>query len=205
MKEVKLKHYTGPYKHVPFSKFIQSPVGLVPEAGSKDSSEVCLIFHLSYPRKPKFGKRLSVNANTPYDRCKVKYCSFNQAVQMCLNAGISCKMGKSDMTLAFRNLGILRSDWPLLILKATNPEDGLTYFFIDKCLPFGAAISCSHFQYFSDAVAHIVKAKSGRDLINYLDDYFFAALLMHLCNAQIELFLQICETINFPVSIEKTF
>ena len=42
MKEVKLKRFAGPFKHVPFEHFVQSPVGLVPKAGGQTR----LIFHL---------------------------------------------------------------------------------------------------------------------------------------------------------------
>ena len=64
MKEVKERRYAGPFEEVPFDTFIQSPIGLVPKDGGKDTR---LIFHLSYPR----GKGSSVNANTPLDLCKV--------------------------------------------------------------------------------------------------------------------------------------
>ena len=89
-------------------------------------------------------------------------------------------------------------------MKATLPLDSNTYYFVDKCLPFGAAISCAHFQAFSDAVAHIVATKLGKRIINYLDDYLFVAYLRLLCNQQIQLFLNICEQINFPVAMENT-
>ena len=75
---------------------------------------------------------------------------------------------------------------------------------MDKCLPFGAAISRSHFQQFSDAVAHIVRHRTGSPLINYLDNYFFTALTFLLCNHQIQCFLDVCSKIKFPVSMEKT-
>ena len=60
------------------------------------------------------------------------------------------------------------------------------------------------FQRFSNAVAHIVRFRTGKDLVNYLDDYLFAALTRLLCNGQIKIFLNVCEMINFPVSMEKT-
>ena len=41
-------------------------------------------------------------------------------------------------------------------------------------------------------------------MVNYLDDYFFAALKKSLCDSQVEVFLEICKHINFPVSLEKT-
>ena len=82
---------------------------------------------------------------------------------------------------------------------------GKTYYFMDKCLPFGASISCSHFQRFSNAVEHIVQWKTKKNLVNYLDDYLFAALMKMICNDQVRSFLQVCEQISFPVSLEKTF
>ena len=99
MKEVKLKRYAGPFKQLPFNYYIQSPIGLVPKDGGKVTR---LIFHLSHPRN---GRKESVNANTPYKKCKVKYCDFDVAVRRCLEEGRFCFVSKSDMESAFRNLG----------------------------------------------------------------------------------------------------
>ena len=90
-------------------------------------------------------------------------------------------------------------------MKARNPIDGLWYYFVDKCLPFGSSISCAHFQDFSNSVAHIVRFYTKRECINYLDDYLFVALMKAICDGQVEVFLDICRIINFPVSLEKTF
>ena len=63
MKEVKLGRFVGPFDKPPFADFIQSPVGLVPKDGGKDTR---LIFHLSYPRvggEP-------INSGTPKDICR---------------------------------------------------------------------------------------------------------------------------------------
>ena len=90
-------------------------------------------------------------------------------------------------------------------MKAVSPLDGKTYYFVDKCLPFGASISCAHFQRFSNAVKHIVEWRTNRSLVNYLDDFLFAALMTLICYNQVREFLSVCEQINFPVSLEKTF
>ena len=198
MKEVRERRYAGPFKDIPFDNYIQSPIGLVPKDGGKDTR---LIFHLSYPR----GKGISVNENTPSDLCSVKYPDFNEAIQLCIGAGKCCKIAKSDMKSVFRNLGIKREDWKFLVMKAVSPLDGQTYYFVDKCLPFGASISCSHFQRFSNAVRHIVEWRLQCSLINYLDDFLFAALFRLSCNNQVKVFLEVCDLIAFPVSMEKTF
>ena len=81
---------------------------------------------------------------------------------------------------------------------------GKIWYFADKCLPFGASISCAIFQEFSNSVAFIIKYRTKKPLVNYLDDYFFAALKKLLCDSQVKTFLKICEFIKFPVSLEKT-
>ena len=197
MKEVKVGHYAGPFEDIPFEFFIQSPTGLVP----KDRNYTRLFFHLSYPRNS--GK--SLNQNTPWNKTSVSYPAFDDAIKLCIIAGKNGHIARSDMRSAFRNLGIRPVDWCLLIMKARSPFNNKYYYFVDKCMPFGAAISCLHFQRFSNAVAHIVSYRTGKKTINYLDDYLFIALLKLLCNAQVREFLWICEFVQFPVSMEKTF
>ena len=118
MMEVEKGRYTGPFDKPPFEFFIQSPIGLVP----KDKGlKTRLIFHLSYPRSGD-----SVNSQIPYEQCKVKYPLFDEAIQLCIQAGVGCSMGKSDMSSAFRHVLMRKEDWILLVMKATNPMDGKT-------------------------------------------------------------------------------
>ena len=166
-----------------------------------DGSDCRLIFHLSYP---KIGTT-SVNANIPRDRCSVSYPDFGEAIRLCMDEGFSCHISKSDMRSAFRQLGIKIKHWAWLVMKAKCPEDKCWYWFVDKCLPFGSAISCAHFQEFSNCIAWIVRFRTGKDLVNYLDDFLFIALLKLACNGQIYEFLKVCKVVNFPVSLEKTF
>ena len=201
MKEVKEKRYVGPFQEskIPFKNYIQSPIGLVPKDGGKSTR---LIFHLSYPKKPNSS---SVNTNVPKHLCSVSYPDFAEAIKLCMDAGHFCYISRSDMKSAFRQLGISKRYWRYLLLKARSPLDGKYYFFYDKATPFGGAISCSNFQRFSNCVAHIVTFKTGKKLVNYLDDYLFVALLKLVCNWQMDQFMHICSLINFPISIEKTF
>ena len=113
-------------------------------------------------------------------------------------------VSKTDLSAAFRNLGISPKDWSLLVMKAHHPITGQVFYFVDKCLPFGHSISCALFQAVSDAISHIATIKLGRDNVNYLDDFFFGDLVESLCNLQIEKFLEICAKIKFPVAVEKT-
>ena len=172
MTEVKAQRYAGPFEEIPFEYFIQSPIGLVPKDKGKKTR---LIFHLSFPKNGD-----SVNSGIPKEYCTVQYPDFEQAVKVCIAAGKSCHIAKSDMSMVFRNVPLKKDCWYLLILKAVHSVTGKTYFFVDKCLPFGSSISCKIFQDFSDSVAHIVRSKTHKPLVNYLDDYLFAAFL-NLC------------------------
>ena len=175
MKEVQAKRYAGPYEKIPFENYIQSPIGLVPKDGGKKTK---LIFHLSYPRSDNS----SVNAGIPKHKCTVHYPLFDEAVRRCLEEGKNCFVAKSDMSMAFRNVPLNKGSWACLVLKAEHPVTKKTYFFVDKCLPFGASISCAIFQEISDVIAFIVKHKTKKETINYLDDYLFAALMKMQCD-----------------------
>ena len=197
MNEVELGRFAGPFEEPPFEHFVQSPIGLVPKDKGKKTR---LIFHLSYPKNGN-----SVNSGIPQDKCSVKYPDFEEAVKLCLQEGLECKIGKSDMSSAFRHVPMAKDQWWLLVMKASHPKTGKIYYFVDKCLPFGSSISCAIFQDVSDAIAWIVAYKAKKPNVNYLDDYLFTAALKELCDKQIDIFLQICNDINFPVAMEKTF
>ena len=198
MSEVKVGRYAGPFTDIPFNFYIQSPIGLVPKDQGK---KTCLIFHLSHPK----GGTTSVNANTPESMTSVDYPKFDEAIELCLKAGKGCAIAKSDLISAFRILGLQPKFWKYLVLKAQCPIDQHVYYFIDKCMPFGASISCAAFQKVSDAISHLVTYRTGRKNVNYLDDYFFVALLKLICNNQVKSFMQVCAEIGFPVSLDKTY
>ena len=91
-------------------------------------------------------------------------------------------------------------------MKAQDPLTGQWKYFVDKCLPFGASISCALFQRFSNALHHLIeyKLQVKKRVTNYLDDFLFIARAMGLCNKMISQFLLLCEDIGVPISMEKT-
>ena len=124
---------------------------------------------------------------------------------------------KTDMTSAFRVLCMNKRSWRWLIYKAKDPRDGIYKYFVDKCLPFGASISCVHYQRFSNSLKHIIEYKlkkikqirsdrklSQKEITNYLDDFLFIAMAKWLCNRMIDQFIQVCAELNIPVADEKT-
>ena len=215
MKEVKLKRLAGPFNHIPFDNYIQSPIGLVPKAGNQTR----LIFHLSY--KFKNGNE-SVNFWIPHELCTAKYRDLDHAVNNSLEliqeaknkqvwkpeteTGKILYYGKTDLKSAFRQMPLKKQMFFLLIMKAKNPVNGKTVFFVDKCLPFGASISCAHFQRLSNALRHIVQSLENlyNSITNYLDDFLFIHYIRSVCDKLIRRFTQICNQICLPISDEKT-
>lgn len=196
MGEVKLKRTAGPFAEVPFNNFIQSPIGLVPK---HEPGQSRLIFHLSYPEGN------SVNHHCPKEKCSVSYPDFSLAVQDCIRQGKGCYMAKSDFKSAFKVLPISKDCWQWLVMMAVHPKTGQKMFFVEKTLPFGHSISCAHFQRVSDAIAHLQWWRTGSRPRNYLDDFLFIALLKTCANSLLQSFLDLCDLIKFPVSLDKTF
>ena len=138
MKEVSHKRFAGPFNHIPFEWFVQSPVGLVPKAGGFKS----------------------INHYIPRSKCTVKYRDLDHAIQQCLrllrdNPDVQLWLGVSDLKSAFRLVPLQRRWWKFLVMKARDPKTREWRFFVDKCFPFGAAISCTIFQRVSNALTHL--------------------------------------------------
>ena len=116
-------------------------------------------------------------------------------------------LGKTDLSGAFRVLPLRKDCYCWLVMKAMDPKDNNVKYFVEKCLPFGASISCSHYQRFSNALKHLVNSWGGgpgKQLMNYLDDFLFLAYTRFLCNQLMGTFLKLCEELNIPVATEKT-
>ena len=220
MKEVKLNRVAGPFEEIPFQNYIQSPIGLVLKAGSDQTR---LIFHLSY----RFGdgeEDHSVNECIPAELCSVTYNDLDHAVKSILvlqreglqwfnkqnhrnsrdEGVVVIYFGKSDIKSAFRVVPLSQKLRAWLIMLAYHPITGKPMFFVDKCLPFGASISCALFQRISNAIKHIVQFKTGSPLTNYLDDFLFFTLTVLRCNQLLSQFLHICKQVGFPIAEDKT-
>ena len=212
MKEVAECRYAGPYtlENLPFDRYVQLPLGLVPKAGNKQR----LIFHLSYD----FGDlphHKSVNFFTPQELCSVKYNDLDYAVRCCLhllrsNNNATLYFGKTDFSHAFRILPILLKHRKWLVMMAKHPVSKKRFYFIDLCLPFGSSRSCALFQEFSNAMSHIAAHRFTGFIVlpiaiaNYLDNFLFIALCAKTCNGMVEEFVIICQMVGCPISEEKT-
>ena len=90
--------------------------------------------------------------------------------------------------------------------ESNKPFNNKMVYFIEKMLPFGASVSCSHYQHFSNCLRHLLEHRTGTQgmVVNYLDDFLFIASDEDTCNQLVRSFLNLCKDLNVPVAFEKT-
>ena len=151
-KEIALGRIIGPYKSRPLSNLQCSPIGLIPK---QQPGEWRLITHLSFPSGN------SINDGIPAEIATVKYATFDSAVELVQQVGSGAFLAKCDIKSGFRLLPIYPGDFDLLGFKFEQ------LFFIDRCLPMGSSISCSHFECFSSYLEYQIKVFSKTDFITH--------------------------------------
>lgn len=158
-KEISLGRISGPFLSPPFPTFRSSPLALIPKSVP---GEYRLILNLSYPPEK------SVNDFIDKEHCTVRYSSIDDAVKMVQKLGKGALLAKADIKSAFRLLRIWPGDFDQLGFSFSGN------FYFDKCLPMGAAVSCSLFEKFSSALHWYTEfCSQDKNIIHYLDDFLF--------------------------------
>ena len=148
----------GPFNYPPMPTFRVSPIFLI----RKKNGDFRLIHNLSYPTQ------YSVNDFIDPEFCTVRYSSIDDAIDMINIIDKWVKLAKTDIKSAFRLFKVPPSDFDQLGFSFDNK------FYFDKCLPFGASISCSLFEKFSTALHWFTEQKTGnKDILHYLDDFLW--------------------------------
>jgi hypothetical protein len=190
-KEISLGRIVGPFNSRPLSTLQCSPIGLIEK---QQPGEWRLITHLSFPAGD------SINDGIPATLCSVKYTSFDQAVGLVQGQGKGALLAKCDIKSAFRLLPIYPGDFDLLGFKFQGK------YFIDKCLPMGASISCALFESFSSYLEYQIKVIAKSEAIcHYLDDFLFVGPGKSLaCQELLKAFQAMCDKLGVPLAPEKT-
>lgn len=182
----------GPFLHPPLPQFKTSPLGVVPKS---EPNKYRIIHDLSFPAQD------SVNSNIPKEYSEVHYDSVDTVVSLVQQFGEGCLMAKSDIKDAFRIIPVSPDDYHLL---------GFTWqgqFYYERCLPMGASSSCQIFEQLSTALQWVMLTKlKAAGMSHILDDFFFIGPPnSEKCKHDLENFLALCDRINIPINMEKTF
>lgn len=191
-KELDAGRVAGPFMYRPIPTLRISPLGLVPKG--KEVGQFRVIHHLSYPENS------SVNDFIDPTKCSVTYSSIDEAVEIIQTFGKHTLASKSDVRSAFRLLPISPTDFDLLGFKINDQ------FYFDKCLPFGASISCALFEEFASFLHWLVaKHHPGGAVVHYLDDFLFLGKQgTNHCKDLLDTFKDVCKMLGVPIADEKT-
>ena len=191
IKEISAGRVLGPCSSPPIDYLQCSPLGLVPKKGDKNKWR--MIHNLSHPHGD------SINSHISKADSSVNYQSFDRAIELIRLHGANCYMAKSDLDSAFRQIPMDRGSLPYLGFMLGD------LYFIDTCLPFGAASSCAIFEVVSSYIHWLtVKDDLTDNLAHYLDDFFMVHSILASCRKLLSQFSDTCKRIGFPVSKEKT-
>ena len=160
----------------------------------KSPGEFRLIHHLSFP------KGASVNDGISHENSTVCYANIGDAIRCIKLAGQGSYLAKTDIQNAFRIIPIQSDDYGLLGIHWQGS------FYCDRCMPMGCSSSCRTSEIFSTAFEWVARHKLKIDhIIHLLDDFLIVAPDRQLCQAQLDLFIDLCSYIGIPIATEKTF
>jgi hypothetical protein len=180
----------GPFSVPLFPTLRVSPIGLVP----KKNGDFRMIHNLSYPCKN------SVNDFIDHEFCSVRYSSIDDAVKIIQRPGRGAKLSKCDIKSAFCLLRIFPGDFDQLGFVFQDK------YYFDKCLPFGASISCALFEKFSTALHWFTEIRSDSpNILHYLDDFLFGGdANTSRCHETLKTFQEVCKSWGVPLADDKT-
>ena len=187
-KEIKLGRMWGPFENPPFKHLMCSPVGLVPK---KDTDEMRMIMHLSYP----YGE--SINDFIDEDKTSTSYQQFNDAITLVQKHGQGCFMAKGDVKSAFKLAPMRYKDLECLGIFFEKQ------FYIDLTMPFGSSISCAIFEDISSLIHWIFEQQTKKQFLHYLDDYFMCDRTKNGCWLAYNGMQQVAANIGLPLSPDK--
>ena len=153
-----------------------------------------MIHNLSYPYD-----KSSVNANIPTECSTVKYETIGNAIQIIQQCSPNAFMAKTDIADAFRLIPLHPSQYHLTGFSWRNK------IYYDLCLPMGASSSCRIFERFSNALKFILIHRFQIvNVTKILDDFLFVSSSKLTCQRYLDIFIDLCQTINIPLAKHKT-
>ena len=118
-------------------------------------------------------------------------------------SGRGTLLAKLDIKSAYRNIPIHPGDRHLLGMQWQGAV------FVDACLPFGLRSAPKIFNATADALEWIIAHQGAsfvKFVIHYLDDFLLGGNpLTEMCQKSLNLALQLCQEMGFPVMQEKVF
>ena len=189
-RELDAGHWAGPFAVCPFKDITINPLGLVPKT-------------ILDPKNPDSYRMITdlccsgINAQIDQDLSWVQYTKFDAIIQTCLKKQAGCYLAKTDIKSAFRIVPVHPDDWVHLGARCRS------FYFMDKCLPFGFATSCAIFEEIARALEALVKERLTSQSVNhYLDDYIGCDQTIPLTNQVVHTLVDVAMHLGIPIAWE---
>ena len=190
--DLRLGRVAGPFVEPPFNIFISTPIFVVPKSSP---GRWRVIHDLSCK-----GLAQAPNQLIADNWAAVQYASFDHALSLVAKIGPGARMGKQDVSDAFKILPVRPSDYPLLGFQFDNN------FYYETVLPFGCRSSCLFFERFATFVEWIWKQRRpGLAATHYLDDFFNTAKSDEELLQDWEVLEKLAREIGLPLARDKKF
>ncbi|CAG2219551.1 unnamed protein product [Mytilus edulis] len=184
----------GTFLHPPFSVYRVSPIGI---AVHKYSFKKRLILDLSSPHNSC--DHDSVNDLIDKDLCSLSYIKVDDAINAIQDYGVNSICCKVDVCDAFKQLGILPTQWHLFCFKWHN------FYYHYVILPSGCRSSPKLFDMLSRSICWIAKHNYNINVIFHLLDDFLTVDRPTDCGERTMALLSlIFNKLSIPLSKKKT-
>lgn len=192
--EIDKGYVKGPFSSPPFETYRVSPIGI---AEGKYSGKKRLILDLSSPHEHETHE--SINSLIDKEVCSLSYVKIDDAIRAIKHFGKQTILNKTDMTDAFKQLGIRKDQHHLYCMKWKNNY----YHYVRLC--FGSRSSPCIFDNLSRAICWIAKENYGIPVILHLLDDFLTIQPPDSCGFRtMALITLIFNRLNIPISKKKT-
>ena len=185
--ECEAKRLLGPLERGSFPHVHTSPFGVIPKS---EPGKWRLIVDLS----SSMGG--SVNDGINKEWCSLSYTSVDDIAARVVCHGRAAAMVKFDLKSAYRQVPAHPDDRWLLGMMWKGQ------LYVDTALPFGLRSAPVVFNSVVEALAYVMVQNGVKGLDHYLDDFSIVSSLME-CAKYLEVALQMCAEMGFPVAMEK--
>jgi hypothetical protein len=178
---------------------ILHPLGVVTK---KFSSKLRLVHDYSYPQHGPHVSS-SVNYNIPNDKRETHLSSFDEALQLIINAKLNNNyndiyLSKIDIESAYRLIPLHPNDYHLLGMKWKNK------YYYDLVAPFGLASSCQIWEEVATCIQWIIHMYLViKYILHYVDDYLLVSNTLPSANKELNSILGLCKMLGVPISKNK--
>ena len=180
----------GPFPRGKWPDLHVSPMGVIPKS---EPGRWRIIVDLSSPEGG------SVNDGVSRELCSLSYMSVDEVAARLVRLGRGALMAKFDLKAAYRNVPVHPDDRWLLGMAW---QDQL---YADAALPFGLRSAPAIFNAVAEALSFLIKEREVKWIDHYLDDYIvLGPPSSEDCRRGLQVALDTCEKVGFPVAEEKT-